>query len=88
MEKLTLEQGRKYRGWAWLNEYGQIQFTPQQKGTKPGNFKLVLEHEDFSLYESKKLFKVTMKFPKHGFALRQATNKFIFILDQIVSYLK
>lgn len=88
MEKTTLEQGRKYLGWAWINEYGQIQFTPQQKGTRPGNLKLVMEHADFSLYESKTLFKVTMKFPKKGFVLSQATNKMIFILNQIVAYLK
>ena len=88
MEKLTLEQGRKYRGWAWLNEYGQIHFTPQQKGTRPGNLKLVMEHDDFSLYESKTLFKVTMKFSKQGFVLGQATQKMIFILNQIVAYLK
>lgn len=88
MKKIQLEPGRKYRGTAWVNEYGEIQFRPEQKGTKPQNMKLVAEHESFSIYESEHLFKVSVKFEKKGFNLLHATNKLLFIISQVKTYLK
>lgn len=64
MEKITLEPGRKYKGSFWLNEYGEIQVRPEQKGTRPGNFKLVNEYNEGKIYESAKTFKVSMVLPK------------------------
>lgn len=64
MEKITLEPGRKYKGTFWVNEYGEIQVRPEQKGTRPGNLKLVHENDTTKLYESNKLFKLTMTFQK------------------------
>ena len=42
-KKLSLEPGRHYKGTFWLNEYGEIQVRPEQKGSKPMNMKTVLE---------------------------------------------
>ena len=88
MNKITLEPGRKYRGTAWINEYGEIQFRPEQKGTKPSNMKIVLEHESFTIYESKDLFKVAVKFSKQGFSAFSAMGKMQFIISQLLAYLK
>lgn len=49
-----MEVGVKYRGWATLNEYGQINFTPEQTGAQAGNKKLVVEGKGFSVYTTKK----------------------------------
>lgn len=88
MNKLELKPGRRYRGSFWLNEYGEIQVRPEQKGTKPQNLKIVLEHETFTLYESKDIFKVAVKFDKQKFDLSQAMQRMLFILQQIKQYLK
>jgi len=88
MKKITLEPGKKYRGTAWVNEYGEIQFRPEQKGTKPGNLHIVLEHESFSIYESKEIFKVAVKFEKKSFNPLAALAKMQFIVSQLTIYLK
>lgn len=86
MQKIKLEPGRKYRGTAWVNEYGEIQFRPEQKGTKPKNLKLVLECDSFSIYESSNIWKVSVKFDK-PFNVRQAASKMTFVLSQVVAHL-
>ena len=86
MRKIQLEPGRKYRGSAWVNEYGEIQFRPEQKGGKPGNLKLVQEHESYSIYESEKVWKVAVKFNK-PFDINSAANKLSFVLSQIIAHL-
>ena len=53
MKKLELKPGVTYRGSAILNEYGQVQFTAYQQGTKPSNLHTVLETPFFKLSESK-----------------------------------
>ena len=88
MNKLQMEPGRKYRGSAWINEYGEIQFRPEQKGTKPGNLKIVAEHESFTIYESRDIFKVAVRFSKQDFSFASALNKMIFIVSQLKTYLK
>lgn len=88
MIKQNLEVGRKYRGSFWINEYGEIQVRPEQKGTKPSNLKIVLEHETFTIYESKEIFKVSIKIAKKNFSTINLTNKFVFIINTLKNYLK
>lgn len=88
MIEQTLEKGRKYRGTFWLNEFGEIHVRPEQKGTKPGNMKLVVENECFSLYQSKQQWKLTVKFSKADFTLHNATQRLLFIVSQIKQYTK
>lgn len=51
-KKLNLEPGRKYKGVGYVNEYGEMNFTPYQVGTKKNGLKVVKEGDNFSLYES------------------------------------
>ena len=88
MIEQTLEAGRKYRGTFWLNEFGEIHVRPEQKGTKPGNMRLVAENECFSLYQSKQQWKLTVKFNKTDFTLHNATQRLLFIVSQIKQYTK
>ena len=86
MQKMKMEPGRKYRGTAWVNEYGEIQFRPEQKGTKPKNLKLVLESDSFSIYESAHIWKVSVKFDKPLNA-HQAARQMSFVLSQVISHI-
>lgn len=87
LQEMTLEKGRKYRGTAWVNDYGELHFRPEQKGTKPGNFKQVLENDVFSLCESKNLWRVTIKIAKKDFHLQSVTNIVLLIVQQIKAYM-
>ena len=64
MTKKQMEVGKKYRGWASLNEYGQINFTPEQTGVAAGSKKLVTEGNGYSVYETKKKVVVHMSLDK------------------------
>lgn len=88
MQKLELQVGRKYRGSGWVNEYGELHFRPEQKGSKPGNLRLVYEASDYSISESKNLFKVVLKIDKDNFSIVQVANKLSLILSQIHNYIK
>lgn len=88
MNKLTLEPGRKYRGSGWVNEYGEIHFRPEQKGSKPQNMHLVYEESDLSISESANFFKIMVKIEKKSFSTMSVANKFMFLLTKIKTYLK
>lgn len=88
MNELQLEPGKKYRGTGWVNKYGEMHFRPQQKGSKPQNLHVIMEHEYFSIYESENIFKVTMKFAKADFSVSSATRKLMFVLSQLLTYVK
>lgn len=63
-QKMKLQEGVKYKGVGWINEYGQTFFEAYQKGQKPNNMKLVKETEVFSLYESGNFLKIAVKIEK------------------------
>ena len=85
---MQLEPGRKYRGTAWVNNYGEVQFRPEQKGSRPSNLHIVVEHESFAIYESKDIIKVAVKFSKKDFSVLSAMSKMQFIVSQLITYLK
>lgn len=62
--KLNLEPGRKYRGSAWINEYGQFEFMPERKGSRPGNYRLVHDNGAVTIHESSHFFKLSIKVGK------------------------
>lgn len=88
MKKLQLKPGVTYRGSAIINEYGQVQFTAYQQGTKPGNMHTVMVTPFFRISESKKSFKVSIAFDKASFTVLGATNRFALVLTQLTQYLK
>ena len=74
---MNLEPGVKYRGTGWINEYGEFQFTPEQKGSKPSNLKIVHQDGDFVIYESAHLWQVKVNFKKSNID----TTKFMAIFS-------
>lgn len=53
MKKQLMIPGKRYKGYAYINEFGQIHFDPSQVGSKPDAKKLVEETEDYTVYETK-----------------------------------
>ena len=64
LKKMNMEPGKKYRGYALLNEYGEFDFVPEQTGTRAGLIKVVKEGDGFSVKESKKLVIINFSIEK------------------------
>lgn len=39
MQTVKFKQGVKYRGYGYLNEYGEFEFVPEQKGIREGRIR-------------------------------------------------
>lgn len=50
-----LKPGVKYRGYGYLNEYGEFQFVPSEVGSRQGQRKLIKGEENFTVYTTDKL---------------------------------
>lgn len=64
--KLTMEPGVRYRGTAWINEFGEIHFSPEQKGSRPSNMRVVFQENETTIYESRKYYRVAVQVPKQA----------------------
>ncbi len=88
MKKINLEPGVKYRGTGWINEYGEFQFTPQQKGSKPSNLKVVHQEGDYAIYESAHLWQVKVSFAKENLDIANFLRVFTAACNKLVGYLR
>ena len=55
LERLRLEPGVRYPGYGWINEFGEMQFTPQQVGANKGKKRLLCEGTGYTVYLTDKL---------------------------------
>ena len=88
MNKMSLEPGVRYRGTGWINEYGEFQFRPEQKGSKPSNLKIVHQEGDYVIYESAHLWQVKVNFKKTNVDFENFLLVFTAACAKLVSYLK
>lgn len=90
--KLELEPGRHYTGTFWLNEYGEFQCRPTQKGSRPfgGSYNLVYEDGDdnFTICESKNYWKLMLKLPKQRLTIRRVMAIFESAEQALSKYVK
>lgn len=88
--KVELEPGVHYKGSFWVNEYGEFTAVPYNKGSRPGggNYTIVTETDDFSIYESKNLYKVVLKIDKAKLCVGYAMRAFLSAADRLRDYLK
>ncbi len=63
-DKLKFEQGVKYNGYAFINEYGEWSFKPSQKKEVVNNLKVVQDINNTTLYENKRMWKISIKIAK------------------------
>lgn len=83
MKKIKLEPGKKYKGYAVLNEYGEINFTPSQVGSKPDLRKVVKEEEDYTIYETKNLIIASVRL-KRELTFMQRITALMKIIDKLL----
>jgi len=85
--RMMMEPGIRYRGYASINEYGEISFTPEQKGSRPSNLSIVYRDDHITLYESKYLMKVSVQVPKTNDMLTSIVNKLTDAVSLTLRYL-
>ena len=85
---MSLEPGVRYRGTGWINEYGEFQFQPEQKGSKPSNLKIVHQEGDYVIYESAHLWQVKVNFKKSNVDSENFLQVFTSACSKLVGYLK
>lgn len=68
---MKMEVGKKYRGYGFLNEYGEFDFIPEQKGANLGKKRLVKEGDGYTFYvtDAKVILHITLDRVKDKIAL-------------------
>lgn len=64
--KQTMEPGIKYKGYGYLNEFGEFEFMPEQTGSRAGQTKLVKAGDDYTVSTTKKSVIIHMRMDKDG----------------------
>lgn len=64
LKKFEMPVGQKVKGYGLLNEYGEFDFIPEQKGAREGEVKLIKRGESFTLSSSKNCLIVHMRISK------------------------
>lgn len=81
-----MEIGRRYKGYAVLNEYGQFEFTPCQKMPSEGRMKIVRSGSNYTLYESRYQFRLSFTFSKGDNAM-QSVKAFLNSVQSCIAIL-
>ena len=83
-QKKDLTPGIRYRGYGFINEYGEFQFEPEDTGSRQGQTKFVVQNEDFTVAETSKYVLVRCKVEKEGTTIDRL-KKFIKIFNELIS---
>lgn len=86
-KKINLEQGRKYKGYGLLNEYGEFEFIPENTGAHKGRRKLLKEGANYSVYTSREACTVRITVRKQSSMLGMI-NEFLSVCNIIINVLK
>lgn len=83
-QRLNLEAGVKYRGYGYLNEFGEFEFTPEQTGSRQGRRKLIKEGDGYTIAETSnsRIVHITLSKEPKGFEL---IKSFMVIVNTIVA---
>lgn len=63
-QRLTLEPGKHYRGSFWINEFGEINVCPEQKGKNPCGLEKLTQGDNWVIYTSKNVVRVVVSLPR------------------------
>lgn len=86
-KKKSLEPGVKYRGYGYVNEFGEFEFIPEEKGAHKGRRKLIKEGAGFSVSETKGLLIVHITTPKQENRAR-LMNEYLKIVNTTLEILR
>ena len=62
-KKEEMVPGKRYRGYAYLNEYKQFCFDPEMTGSQAGRETIILSKEDVTISKTKNYLMVKVKTP-------------------------
>lgn len=54
-QKLDLKPGIRYKGYGFINEYGEFEFSPEQTGSRQGQKKCIKTGANYSVYSTRDL---------------------------------
>lgn len=86
-KKLDLVPGIRYKGYALVNEYGQIQFDPEEKGAHEGRIKEVKRGDNYIVKESREYILLSIKVKRGETALDRVQN-LMNVVNQLVNIFK
>jgi len=82
--KKDLTPGVRYRGYGFINEYGEFQFEPEDTGSRQGQTKFVVQTENYTVAETSKYVLIRAKVEKEGKSLDRLT-KFLKIFNELIT---
>lgn len=88
-KRLDLIPGQKYKGYGFINEFGEFEFTPEQTGSRKGVKKFIKTGEGFTVCETRDLLitHITVrKTPKKVELMKEYLNIFNKTLEIIRDY--
>lgn len=86
-KRLELQAGVKYRGYGFINDFGEFEFTPEQTGSRMGKRKLIKEGENFTISETGALRIFHLTLPK-GLSGLDLIKEFLNTMNKIVEILR
>ena len=93
-QKIKMEVGKRYKGYGVLNEYGDYTFEPCQVIDNPDEkTKILVAQGDTTIYESKNLFRVSVKIEKkkavedYGYIIHQVSTEIMRAVYQLKKYI-
>lgn len=86
-KKLDIVPGQRYRGWGMINDFGEFEFVPEEKGAHEGQIKAVKQGDNWKICESKNFVIINLKVNKEGNALDRI-KLFMNKVNDIIGILK
>jgi hypothetical protein len=83
-QKKDLSPGVRYRGYGFINEYGEFQFEPEDTGSRQGQTKFVVQNENYTVAETSKYVLVRAKIEKEGSNIDRL-KKFLNIFNELIT---
>lgn len=86
MKPLKLEVGKKYKGYGYINEFGEFEFTPEDTGAKAGAICQVKQGANYKVSTTKKLILISLKLEKEQEKMERVKS-FLQLTNQILEIL-
>lgn len=82
-KKRVFEVGKKYRGYGFLNEFGEFDFVPEETGSRQGVVKKVKEGANFSVSTTSKYCLVHIRIERPAGGLN-GVRKLMLEVDDVI----
>ena len=86
-KKKDMVPGVKYRGYGYLNEYGEFEFIPENTGSRQGRKKLLKQGESYTISTTNAHVVVHMLIQKETERLKLA-KEFMQVVNEVLMVLR